>query len=209
MTKPYEIELSTGKVAGCACIGAQLATVAGQCLTNGATTPATDPQLTTLKAVSLLILQRNSQRNQDATKNDGLWITQQKQRNFDPENTVEKLRPVAPVAGRLRDELRAEILSADPIAEAAHAHGLTPEQLRADQERSAIREFDGGQSRADAEESAEVYCRDCAHWTADSLNPDMGLGECAIRPAGTLPLPWPGATCRKNQLQLKDANHEP
>jgi hypothetical protein len=71
------------------------------------------------------------------------------------------------------------------------------------EERAAIAEYDGGMERGQAEESAfrEVYCQCCRHWTPDDVNPVMGLGECAIRPAGTLPLPWPMNTCWRGEFK--------
>jgi hypothetical protein len=135
----------------------QLATTIGQCLTNDATTHATDAQPTSLKAASLLVLQRNRERNRAATENDSLWITQQKQRNFCPEKMDEKLRPVAPVADELHGKLHPEI----EVNVAARM-----ESLREDfEERSGILEYDANLPREQAEEAAYrlVFCAACCH----------------------------------------------
>lgn len=83
-----------------------------------------------LKALSLLVLERNRQRNSCATNTEKL-------RNFQLQKMPEKLRKVAP---RLRDQKR---------------QNLDPENvIEYSEERSAILEYDAGMPRQEAEREA-------------------------------------------------------
>ena len=69
-----------------------------------ATTCATDNATPPLKALAHKVLERNRQRNQCATDTE-------KQRNFDPQKTSQKLRRVAPVSQTKNEALKDHVFN--------------------------------------------------------------------------------------------------
>lgn len=77
------------------------------------------------------------------------------------------------------------------------------ETSEAIEERAAILEYDGNEPQAEAERRAVqlVQCRNCQHYTPDTVNPADGIGTCAAgawpqsrSTGGTRPMPpYPGA----------------
>jgi len=113
-----------------------------------------------------------------------LYATGDKLKYSGPPDAV---RPLLPLLAEHKPALLAKLRQPDPV---------TLENLA---ERAAIVEFDGNETRENAERQAVqlVQCRRCRHFTPDTVNAANGIGRCALNawPQSTStalsPRPWP------------------
>lgn len=97
------------------------------------------------------------------------------------------VRPLLPMLAEHKPALLIELRRPDPA---------TLENLA---ERAAILEHDAGEHPDDAEQQSVrlVQCRRCRHFTAGKINPQAGIGRCALNAwpqstsAALSPRPWP------------------
>lgn len=148
-----------------------------------------------LKALAHKVLQRNRPRNRDATS-----PVENPKTDATCGATVQphvQLSVPADLEAAIHQMAAFWCYSAEDLADALTRASEDPEGWRRLVEHDAQTFGWATQAVTPAIDPAPT-CTACNHWTADAINPTAGLGECAIRKAGSLPLPWPAATCHRH-----------